>query len=170
MQATTPSRRPRLAPLLLAAACSLAGGTAAAVEPATGLVVTAGIGGGAELGLGDRKAGVAEAEFSAGWEHAPTGIRPELALGIGFAPDSHVAVRPGLRYVSPDAPIQVRVALDWSNARDEKRWRWNPDRRRSRVPLDERLLAPRRPRPRHPAIGPETGMPLLLRGGAAFRF
>ncbi|MGB8931982.1 MAG: hypothetical protein WCC48_12110, partial [Anaeromyxobacteraceae bacterium] len=113
--------------------------------------------------------GVAEAEFSAGWEHAPTGIRPELALGIGFAPDSHVAVRPGLRYVSPDAPIQVRVALDWSNARDEKRWRWiliggaAEFRWTSAFSLlgGLDLGIP---------IGPETGMPLLLRGGAAFRF
>jgi hypothetical protein len=168
VQAPAPSKRSRLALILLAAACSLAG-TAGAVEPASGLVVTAGIGGGAELGLGDRKAGVAEAEVSAGWEHAPTGLRPEVALGIGLAPDGHVALRPGVRYVSPDAPIQVRVAVDWSNARAEKRWRWFLIGAAAELRwtsafslfggLD--LGIP---------IGPESGMPLLVRGGAAFRF
>jgi hypothetical protein len=168
VQATPSPKRSRLAPILLAVACSAAG-TAAAVEPPTGLVVTAGIGGGAELGLGDQKAGVAEAEVSAGWEHAPSGLRPELALGLGLAPDAHVAVRPGLRYVSPDAPIQVRVALDWSNARAEKRWRWfligaaTELRWTSAFSLVGGLDV-------GIPLGPKSGMPLLLRGGAAFRF
>ena len=168
MPAISSSKRSRLAPILLAAACSVAG-TAAAVEPATGLVVTAGIGGGAELGLGEQKAGVAEAEVSAGWEHAPTGLRPELALGLGLAPDGHLAVRPGVRYVSPDAPIQVRVALDWSNARAEKRWRWfligaaTELRWTSAFSLVGGLDV-------GIPLGPESGMPLLVRGGAAFRF
>ncbi|HSM91284.1 MAG TPA: hypothetical protein VLT47_00265 [Anaeromyxobacteraceae bacterium] len=168
MQAPPPSRRPLIAPILIAVACAAAG-PAAAVEPPTGLVVTAGIGGGGELGLGDRKAGVAEAELSAGWEHAPTGLRPEVAFGLGIAPDGHFAVRPGLRYVSPDAPVQVRIAMDWSNAREEKRWRWLliGGAAELRWTSDFSLVGgldlgiP---------IGPRAGMPLLVRGGAAFRF
>lgn len=156
----------RIALVLLAG--SLAG-VASAVDAPTGVVFTAGVGAGAELGLGDRKAGVAESELSLGWEHAPTGIRPELGLGIGFAPDGHFAVRPGLRWVAPELPIQFRAALDWSNARGERRWRWLligaafELRWTSAFSLYAGLDigAP---------LGAETGMPLLARGGAAFRF
>jgi hypothetical protein len=160
-------RRARIALFLVAA--SLAG-SASAVDSPTGVVFTAGVGAGGELGLGgDQKAGVAESELSLGWEHAATGIRPELGLGIGFAPDGHFAVRPGLRWAAPELPIQLRVAMDWSNARGERRWRWLligaafELRWTSAFSLYAGLDigAP---------LGAKTGMPLLARGGAAFRF
>lgn len=142
---------------------------AAAVEPASGLVASFGVGGGVELGLDDRKSGLAETEFTVGWEHAPSGVRPELGLGLGFAPDSHVAVRPGVRWVAPELPIHFRVALDWSNARAEKRWRWLlvGGAFELRWTSAFSILAgldlgfP---------IGKEAGLPLIARGGASFRF
>lgn len=163
---TPPSLRARLA---LAVLATLAAGSAAAVDPASGLVFGAGVGGGVELGLGDEKAGLAESELSLGWEHAGTGVRPEVAFGIGLAPGTHVAIRPGLRWVAPTLPVQVRIAMDWSNARAEKRWRWLllgaafELRWTSAFSLFAGfdLGFP---------IGKDAGMPLLARGGAFFRF
>lgn len=162
------ARCARLALLAVLAGCAMAG-TAAAVDPPSGFVFTAGIGGGTELGMGAEKAGVAESELSIGWEHAATGVRPELAFGIGLAPDGHLALRPGLRWVAPELPVQLRAALDWSNARGERRWRWLliGGVFESRWTSSFSLLAgldigfP---------LGPEAGLPLLVRGGAAFRF
>lgn len=159
------ARTARLA--LLAAVLSAT--PAAAVEPPSGVVFGAGVGGGVELGLEGRKAGVAEAEFSLGWEHAATGIRPELGAGLGLAPDTHLALRPGVRWVIPELPIQVRAALDWSNARGERRWRWLllgaafELRWTSAFALFAGfdLGVP---------VGAEAGLPLLARGGASFRF
>jgi hypothetical protein len=160
-------RRARAARLALVLA-ALAG-PAAAVEPPSGVVFAAGIGGGTELGMGDQKAGVAESELAIGWEHADTGLRPEVALGVGFAPDGHLAVRPGIRWVAPEQPIQIRLAADWSNAREEKRWRWLlvggafESRWTSAFSLFAGLDVGF-------PLSADAGLALLVRGGAAFRF
>lgn len=161
---STPAAR-----LALLAAVALAAVPARAVEPPSGLVFGAGVGGGVELGLEDQKAGLAEAEFSLGWEHAATGLRPEVGVGLGLAPDTHVLIRPGVRWVIPELPIQVRAALDWSNARGERRFRWIllgaafELRWTSAFSLfaGVDLGFP---------VGAEAGLPLLGRGGASFRF
>lgn len=166
MPAQRPPPRARLA---LVASLLLSAGPAAAVDPPSGLVLSAGVGGGVELGMKDEKAGLAEIELSLGWEHAGTGLRPELAAGLGFAPDSHVAVRPGLRWCAPEIPVQLRVALDWSNAREEKRWRWLlvggafELRWTSAFSLVAGLDLGF-------PVGANTGLPLIARGGASFRF
>jgi hypothetical protein len=154
--------------VLVAAALAVAG-TAAAVDPPSGVVFSAGVGGGAELGVTGQQAGVAESELSLGWQHEETGIRPEVALGIGLAPDGHLAVRPGLRWVLPEQPVQLRVAFDWSNARDNRRWRWLllggafELRWTSAFSLFTGLDIGF-------PIGVQAGLPLLIRGGASFRF
>jgi hypothetical protein len=143
-------------------------GTAGAVEPPSGLVFTTGVAGGAELGLKDQQAGIAEAEFALGWEHEGTGVRPEVALGLGLTPEAHFALRPGLRWVAPGQPVQIRVALDWSNAREEKHWRWLlvggafEFRWTSAFSLYAGLDFGF-------PLGAQAGLPLLIRGGAAFR-
>lgn len=158
--------RARLALLALAGSFATA---AAAVEPPTGLVFSAGVGGGAELGLEGEKAGLAETELSAGWEHARTGLRPELAIGMGLAPDTHFAVRPGIRWIAPELPIQFRIAMDWSNARGERRWRWLllggafELRWTSAFSLFAALDLGF-------PVGADAGLPLLAHGGASFRF
>jgi hypothetical protein len=160
---------PYRARLAAAALLVLAAGPAAAVDPASGIVFGAGIGGGVELGLTGEKAGLAETELSLGWEHAATGVRPEVAVAMGLAPDTHFAVRPGVRWVAPQLPIQLRVALDWSNARSERRWRWLlvggafELRWTSAFSLFAGLDLGF-------PVGAEAGLPLIARGGAAFRF
>jgi hypothetical protein len=160
------TRRARAA--LIAIACSLAT-PAAAVEAPSGLVFSAGVGGGVELGLPGEKAGLAETELTVGWEHEATGVRPEVGFGLGLAPDTHFALRPGVRWAAPDIPFQFRIALDWSNARAEKRWRWLliggvfELRWTSAFSLFAGLDLGF-------PIGRDAGLPLLARGGAAFRF
>src|SRR5512138_977101 len=160
-------RRARLALAALSVASFATG--ASAVEPASGLVVSAGVGGGVELGLEGEKAGVAETELTVGWEHERTGVRPELGLGLGLAPDTHFALRPGVRWVAPELSIHLRIALDWSNARADRRWRWLliggafELRWTSAFSLfaGVDLGFP---------VGKDAGLPLLARGGASFRF
>src|SRR5512138_182632 len=91
---------PRPIPLALAAALlSLSAAPSSAQEPApapvsTGLTATVAMGGGGELGLDSGKAGVLEIEAAVGYELTSVGLRPELALAFGLAPDTNVALRP----------------------------------------------------------------------------
>lgn len=153
---------------LIVSALAVAG-SAGAVESPTGLVFTAGVAGGAELGLADQQAGVAEAEVAVGWQHEGTGVRPEIAFGLGLTPEAHFALRPGLRWIAPGTPVQLRVAVDWSNAREEKDWRWLlvggafEFRWTSAFSLYTGLDFGF-------PLGAQAGLPLLIRGGAAFRF
>jgi hypothetical protein len=161
--------RARRALLLVPILAAFAAGRAAAVEAPTGVVFGAGVGGGVELGVGEEKAGLAESELLLGWEHAATGLRPELAFGLGLAPDTHVALRPGIRWVAPELPIQLRLAADWSNARGDRGWRWLllgaafELRWTSAFSLFAGLDLGF-------PLASGAGLPLLARGGAAFRF
>jgi hypothetical protein len=164
----SPPARRLLSALALAALAALAPSRAAAVEAPSGLVFSGGIGGGAELGLAGEKAAVAEAEFIAGWEHEPSGVRPELGVGLGLAPDGHLALRPGIRWLVPELPVQLRLAADWSTARDHKAWRWI---------LVGAALELRWTSAFSLFVGADlgfplnadAGLPLLIRGGASFR-
>ncbi|HSN15101.1 MAG TPA: hypothetical protein VLT61_10740, partial [Anaeromyxobacteraceae bacterium] len=100
---------------------------------------------------------------------AGTGVRPELGVGLGLAPDTHLALRPGVRWVAPELPVQLRLALDWSNARADRRWRWLliggafELRWTSAFSLFAGLDLGF-------PVGKDAGLPLLARGGASFRF
>ncbi len=83
----------------------------------TGVVVTGSLAVGGETGLASGKSGLLELEVGAGWEHQPTRLRPELALALGVAPGTSVALRPGLRAGLADVPVWLRAALDLSTAR-----------------------------------------------------
>jgi hypothetical protein len=161
--------------LLAAAAVALAppAGAAQEGEPApltTGLTATVALGGGAELGLESGDAGVLELEAALGWELESVGLRPELAVVLGVAPDGHVAVRPGVRWTIPGFPIQLRLALDASNARDtDFRWRWLLAGVSAEVRFTS-LLGLYGEIDTGAPLGSEAGLPLLLRGGASFRF
>lgn len=161
----------RLALLLLAAAPLAALSQEPGPTPiSTGLAASVSLGGGAELGLEEGDAGVLELEAAIGWEFESAGVRPELAVAFGVAPDGHVALRPGLRWSIPDLPIQLRFALDASNARDTGlRLRWLLVGAAAEVRFtgvlglfgEVDLGVP---------LGSEAGLPLLVRGGASFRF
>ncbi|BDG03965.1 hypothetical protein [Anaeromyxobacter oryzae] len=164
---------PRLHALVLsAAALALAGGRATAQEGGhpTLFTASASIAGGSELGLDHGKPGLGEAEVAAGLESADLGLRGELAATLGFAPDSHVALRPGIRYRLPGMPIQLRAALDAADSRGHGfRWRWllvgvaTELRVTSLMGLYAELDtgAP---------LNADAGLPLLFRAGASFRF
>lgn len=166
----------RLASLAVLAALAAAA-PASAQEPhvpTTGLAATFSYGGGGELGLDEDEdeggAGVSEIEATFGYEFESSGLRPEIGLVLGLNPDTHVALRPGLRWSSHTLPIQVRLALDGSNARDRSMgWRWlllgvaAELRFTSVLGLFAEIDggAP---------LSSEAGVPLLVRGGATFRF
>jgi hypothetical protein len=166
--------------ILLALAAVLAAATplpSAAQEPgpapvSTGLTASVSLGGGGELGLesGAGKAGVLEIEAAVGYEILSVGLRPELGLVFGLSPDAHVALRPGVRWTIPDFPIQLRVAIDVSNARDTGlRWRWLLVGAAAEVRLTS-LFGLYGEIDTGAPLGSEAGLPLLLRAGASFRF
>ncbi len=137
-------------------------------EPMTGLTLTGSLAGGAELGLSSGKAGLLEAELTAGYELESIGLRPELGAALGLSPDSHVAVRPGLRWNVPETPLQLRAAFDWSNARDRSRWRWLLLGLAGEIRLTSVFGLYGELDTGFP-IGDRTGLPLLFRAGASFR-
>jgi hypothetical protein len=161
----------RLLAAVAAAALPLAAHAheAGAAGTPAGPTLTAALGGGGELGLEEGKAGVFELEAAVGYE--ASGVRPELALVLGLAPDSHFALRPGVRVAVPGLPIHVRLALDAATSRGasglDLRWllvgvggelRWTSvlgmfAEVDSGAPLSSR-----------------AGLPLLVRAGASFRF
>ncbi len=136
----------------------------------TGLTASVALGGGGELGRESGKAGVLEIEAAVGYEVGSSGIRPELAAAFGVAPDSHVALRPGVRWTLPGFPIQLRVALDASNARGATfGWRWLLVGAAAELRLTS-LLGVFGEVDTGAPIGSDAGLPLLLRCGASFRF
>ena len=144
-------------------------------EAPTGVALFASLGGGGELGLKDtvrdQKAGVFELEAGIGYDLAGGLVRPELAAALGLAPDSHLALRPGIRVALPDLPFQIRVALDAATSRGATGldWRWlllgvaGELRWTSVLGLYAEIDtgAP---------LSSRAGLPLLLRAGASFRF
>lgn len=163
-----------LAAVLAALAAAAPASAQEAQAPATGLAATLSFGGGGELALdeGDDEggAGVGEIELTLGYELESIGLRPEIGLVLGLSPDTHVALRPGLRWSLRTLPLQVRLALDGANARDRSmQWRWlllgvaTELRFTSAFGLFAEVDggAP---------LSSEAGVPLLARAGATFRF
>lgn len=144
---------------------------ATAAPVTTGLAATASLGGGAELGLEEgKKPGVLELEVSIGYEFPGGGVRPELAAVLGLAPDGHVGLRPGLRWSIPGVPLQLRLAGDVTNARDTGlRWRWILMGVAAEVRFTS-LFGLYGEIDTGIPLGSNAGLPLLVRGGAAFRF
>ena len=140
------------------------------VATPTGLTVTASLGGGGELGLSSGKAGVSELEGTVGYELAGGLLRPELGATLGLSPDTHVALRPGVRVPLPNVPIQIRAALDASNSRGGTGldWRWllvgvaAELRWTSVLGLYAEVDTGAR-------LSSKAGLPLLVRAGASFR-
>lgn len=160
--------------LCLAALLSLVPPAARADEPLppmeAGFTATVALGGGGELGLRSGNAGVLELETALGWELRSVGLRPELAAALGVAPDGHLAVRPGVRWTIPGFPVQLRAALDASNARSSHfRWRWLLLGAAGEIRLTG-LLGLYGEIDTGAPLDSGAGLPLLLRAGASFRF
>lgn len=170
-------RRSVLAPLGLVIALAApavpsaqeAGEGAAGGVP-TGLTASLSLGGGAELGLEKGKAGVLEMEAAVGYEIGTSGVRVELAAALGIEPDSHVALRPGVRWTLRGFPVQLRAALDASNARDDGFGvRWLLVGAAGELRLTS-LLGLFAEVDTGAPLASDAGLPLLVRGGASFRF
>lgn len=164
---------PALAAALLPCAAfaqSVAPPPAASGPVTTGLTATASFGGGAELGLeAGNKPGVLELEVAVGYE-TQGGVRPEFGIVLGLAPDGHVGLRPGVRWAIPGVPLLLRVAADITNARDTGlRWHWVLMGVAAEVRLTS-LFGLYGEIDTGVPIGARSGLPLLLRGGASFRF
>ena len=159
-------------PLCILCALALSAGVARAQPgpPApTGLTLAASVAGGVETGMATGKAGLLELELAAGWEHEPTRLRPELAVALAFAPDSSVALRPGLRAGLAEVPIWLRVALDFSTARgDGLHARWVLFGAAWELRLNTLLALDLGLDFGIPLAG-SAGVPLMLRAGGTFR-
>lgn len=159
-----------LALLVLLAPAAGAAQPAGAPPPATGLTASASLAGGGELGLDSGKSGVLELEGAVGWEIESAGLRPELAVAIGLEPDGHVALRPGVRWSIPGFPVQLRGALDASNSRRSGlHWRWLLVGAAYELRFTS-LLGLYAEIDTGAPLASDAGLPLLLRGGASFRF
>jgi hypothetical protein len=138
--------------------------------PPTGFTTSVSLAGGGELGLDSGRAGILELEAAAGWELEAVGVRPELGVALGVAPDTHFALRPGVRWTLPRVPIQLRVAIDVSNARDSGlRWRWLLVGAAAELRFTS-LLGLYAGIDTGAPLGSEAGVPLLVRAGASLRF
>ena len=168
-------RRPRPRSSGAAAALWLPLALLAAPAPAradvSGPVVHVSLAGGGELGLDPgEKGGVFEIAAAGGWELGKWGLRPEVEVALGFAPDSNVALRPGVSWSVPGAPLRLRVALDASNARNrDLGWRWLLLGAAFEVRITGRLGFDAGVDLGGPISG-QAGLPVLLRLGTSLRF
>jgi hypothetical protein len=118
--------------LLLSAAALLAlPGLARAAEPPpygsgpVGLIVSANLGGGGQLGAGSAydPPGVFELEVGVAYE-VFFGIAPQVSMVLGMSPGASFAIRPGLEWFLPETPFYVRAAFDASTQVGYLQWRW----------------------------------------------
>lgn len=151
-----------LAPSLAAAQAPLEAGP-------TGLSLTASLGGGGEVGLDHGQPGIFEVEGTAGYELGASGFRPEVGLAFGLDPDTHFAVRPGVRWTLPAVPVQLRAALDASNSREGGlHWRWLLVGLAAEMRLTG-LLGLYAEVDSGAPLSSDHGVPLLVRGGISLR-
>lgn len=162
--------RPLLVALAaLVAAPSLASAQAPLAPGPSGFSVTASLGGGGEVGLDHGQAGILEVEGTAGYELGDSGFRPEVGLAFGLDPDTHVALRPGVRWSVPAVPVQLRAALDASNSREGGlHWRWLLVGLGAEMRLTG-LLGLYAEVDSGAPLSSDHGVPLLVRGGISLR-
>jgi len=144
---------------------------ASAGAEVSGPVLHVSLAGGGELGLDPgEKGGVFEIAAAGGWELGKWGLRPEVEIALGLAPDSNVALRPGLSWAAPGAPLRLRIALDAANARNRDfGWRWLLLGAAVEVRLTGRLGFDAGIDLGGPLTG-QAGLPVLFRLGTSLRF
>lgn len=111
--------RHALAALLLLAASAPA--AAAGSSAPSGLAVTAGLGGGAEVGRSSSRS-IGELELGVGYDLGFA--RPEAAVLVGLAPGNYLGARLGLHVDLPGAPMYARGAFDWAHQGGDWHLRW----------------------------------------------
>jgi hypothetical protein len=90
-----------------------------------GLIVSADLGGGGQLGTGSAydPPGIFELEVGVAYE-VFFGLAPQLSMALGMAPGASFAIRPGLEWFIPETPFYVRAAFDASTQVGYLAWRW----------------------------------------------
>jgi len=90
-----------------------------------GLVVSADVGGGGQLGAGSAydPPAVFELEFGVAYE-VFFGLAPQVSMVLGMSPGTTFAIRPGLEWFIPETPFYVRAAFDASTQIGYLNWRW----------------------------------------------
>ncbi len=90
-----------------------------------GLIVSADLGGGGQIGTGSAydPPGIFELEVGVAYDVA-FGIAPQLSMVLGMAPGASFAIRPGLEWFIPETPFYLRAAVDASTQVGYLAWRW----------------------------------------------
>ena len=90
-----------------------------------GLIVSANLGGGGQLGSGSAydPPGIFELEAGVAYDIV-FGIAPQLTMVLGMAPGASFAIRPGIEWFIPETPFYVRAAFDASTQVGYMAWRW----------------------------------------------
>ena len=114
----------------LAAMFLVLAGAARAADPPSdsrpvGLIVSADLGGGGQLGTGSAydPPGIFELEVGVAYE-VFFGIAPQVSMALGMAPGASFAIRPGIEWFIPESPFYLRAAFDASTQVGYLAWRW----------------------------------------------
>jgi hypothetical protein len=162
-----PTKLPSLTYLLFTLA--VAGPARAADAPARTsqgrLATTLSLGGGLEAG--SKSNGLSEMELTVGYEFR--GVRPELGLVLGLAPNDHAGIRPGVHVDVARLPVYGRAALDFGNERENWKMRWVllGAGAETRITSEMGFFAEA---DMGLPMGDEFGLALLVRGGFSLRF
>jgi hypothetical protein len=90
-----------------------------------GLVLSADLGGGGQLGTGSSydPPVIFELEVGVAYE-VFLGIAPQVSMVLGMAPGASFAIRPGIEWFMPETPFYLRAAFDASTQIGYLAWRW----------------------------------------------
>jgi hypothetical protein len=169
----TPLAR-QILPLAAAALLALPGVARPADPPSgsspVGLILSASVGGGGQVGQGSAydPPAVFELEFGVAYEIA-FGIAPQMSMVLGMAPGTSFAIRPGLEWFIPETPFYLRAAVDASTQVGYLEWRWLLLGGGVAVRITDVLGFTVEADSGFP-LANGVGVPLLLRAGAFARF
>jgi hypothetical protein len=159
----------------LAAALLAVPGAALPAEPGpesrpVGLVLSADIGGGGQLGTGSAydPPGVFELEVGVAYELF-LGLAPQLSMVLGMAPGASFAIRPGLAWYLPETPFYLRAAFDASTQVGYLAWRWMLLGAGAAIKVTDTLGFLVEADSGFP-LSSGAGVPLVVRAGAFARF
>jgi hypothetical protein len=159
---------------LAAALLALPGAARPADPPADtrpiGLVLSADLGGGGQLGTGSAydPPGVFELEVGVAYE-VFFGLAPQLSMVLGMAPGASFAIRPGLEWFIPETPFYLRAAFDASTQVGYLAWRWMLLGGGAAIRITDVLGFLVEADSGFP-LSSGAGVPLLVRAGAFARF
>ena len=162
--------RAALAALVLALPAFAPAAEATGPARPIGLVVTADLGGGGQLGTGSAydPPGIFELEVGAAYD-VVFGISPQVSFVLGMAPRASFAIRPGLSWFIPETPFYVRVAFDASTQVGSLSCRWLLLGGGVTIRITD-VLGVMGEIDSGAPLASGAGVPLLLRAGAVARF